>query len=74
MSNFVSVDEAVVFFFARGFACIHYMGEGRIMHKYDRFLDENEFIHIRPMYEEGVVAYEITGDQLQDMLEQRMAA
>jgi hypothetical protein len=37
-------------------------------------LDENEFIHVRPMYEEGVVAYEITGDQLQDMLERRMAA
>lgn len=74
MCNFVSIDEAVAFFFARGFACIHYMGEGRIMHRYDKFLDENEFMHIRLMEEEGVIAYEITDNQLQEMLDRRLAA
>lgn len=71
MSNFTSVDEAVAFFYMRGFEPIHYMGDGRIVREYNRFLGEETLIHIRPREGRGVVAYEISSDQLLDMLEQR---
>lgn len=71
MSNFISVNEAVAFFYSRGFESIHHMGDGRIMRAYNRFLDEETIIHIRPKESDGVVAYEITSEQLLDMLEQR---
>jgi len=71
MSNFISVNEAVAFFYSRGYESIHYMGDGRIMRAYDRFLNEESILHIRPKDGDGVVAYEITSEQLLDMLEQR---
>ena len=71
MSNFISVNEAVAFFYSRGVESIHHMGDGRIMRAYNRFLDEETIIHIRPKDDDGVVAYEITSEQLLDMLEQR---
>jgi hypothetical protein len=74
MSNFISVQEASAFFYSRGYVTIHHMGDGRIMSHYDRFLREESIVHIMPKYEDGVVAYEITADQLQDMLERRVAA
>lgn len=64
--NFVSVNEAIEFFFARGFETIHYMGAGRIM----MHMDTRLIMHIAPKGDAGVAAYEITADQLQDMLEQ----
>lgn len=66
MSNFISVTEAVEFFYCRGFETIHYMGEGRIMSNQRR---PEVLLHIRPKDHDGVVAYEITNDQLEDMIE-----
>ena len=63
MSNFVSVQEASAFFYDRGYATIHVMNDGRVMQR------NRSFVHIMPKYEQGAVAYEITPDQLQDMLE-----
>ena len=74
MSNFISVDEAAAFFYSRGYVTIHHMGDGRIMSYYDRFLSEESIIHITPRYEDGVCAYEITSDQLMDMIDRRVAA
>lgn len=71
MSNFISVDEATAFFYSRGYETIHHMGEGRIMSQYDRFLREESIIHITPRYEDGVCAYEITPNQLMEMIDYR---
>lgn len=64
--NFVSINEAVEFFFARGYETIHYLGGGRVM----MHMDTRSIMHIAPKGAFGVAAYEITPDQLQDMLEQ----
>jgi len=66
MSNFISVTEAVEFFYCRGFETIHYIGEGRIMSNQRR---PEILLHIRQKDHDGVVAYEITSDQLEDMIE-----
>ena len=64
--NFVSINEAVEFFYARGYETIHHLGGGRVMMQ----MDTRSIMHIAPKGVLGVAAYEITADQLQDMLEQ----
>lgn len=64
--NFVSMDEAIQFFYARGYETIHHLGGGRILMHPKRY----EFMHLAPKGPLGFAAYEITADQVQDMLEQ----
>lgn len=64
--NFVSLDEAIQFFSIRGYDTIHHLGGGRVLMNPATY----SFIHIAPKGYLGFAAYEITADQLQDMLEQ----
>lgn len=64
--NFVSLNEAIEFFYTRGYETIHYMGGGRVMMN----PDTRSFMHVAPKGDFGYAAYEITADQLQEMLEQ----